>query len=287
MILLTGATGNVGSILLERLAEQQVHVRALVRTPPKSGPLSRLDGVEWMAGDLADEATIARACRGADRLFLLTPSSENAEAQQLAIVRAAAQAGVRHLVKLSQLEANPRSPVRFLRYHAEVERAVRDSGLAYTFLRPNLFMQGLLGFRQAIATQGKFFASIGGDARVSAIDVRDIAAAAAAALTDSRHEGKTYDLTGPEALTHAEMAAQLSVALRKPVAFVQVPPDAMKDALASAGFPRWQADGLLEDYAHYDRGEAATVTSGVVTATGRPPRTFAQFARDFASAFVA
>ena len=135
---------------------------------------------------------------------------------------------MRHIVKLSQLAADPGSPVRFLRYHAAVEQAIRASGLAYTFLRPNLFMQGLLGFRASIVAEGRFFAAAG-DAKISAVDVRDIAAVAAAALTEG-HEGRTYDITGPEALTHAEMAERLSAALGRRVEFVDVPPDAMRQA---------------------------------------------------------
>jgi uncharacterized protein YbjT (DUF2867 family) len=156
--------------------------------------------------------------------------------------------------------------------------------MAYTFLRPNLYMQGLLAFRAAIKSTGKFFAAAG-DAKVSVVDVRDNAAAAAAALTEPGHEGRTYDLTGAEALTHAEMAARLSETVGRPIAFVDIPPAAMQDALLGAGFALWQAEGLLEDYAHYRRNEASAVRPGVQEATGKPPRSFSDFARDYAAAF--
>ena len=174
--------------------------------------------------------------------------------------------------------------MRFLRYHAAVEHAIQDSGIAYTFLRPNLYMQGLLAFRASIQSTGQFFAAAG-DARVSVVDVRDNAAAAAAALTQPGHEGQTYDLTGPEALTHAEMAALLSDSLGRTVTFVDVQPAAMRDALLGSGLPPWQADGLVEDYAHYRRGEASSIASGVRDATGVAPRTFAAFAHDYAHIF--
>jgi uncharacterized protein YbjT (DUF2867 family) len=157
--------------------------------------------------------------------------------------------------------------------------------MAYTFLRPNLYMQGLLGFRALIAGEGRFYAPIG-DAKVSVVDVRDIAAVAAAALTRPGHEGKTYDITGPEALTHGEMAARLSEALGKTIAFVDVPEGVMRDALLKFGFPDWQADGLIEDYAHYRRGEASTLSSAVRDVTGRDPRSFGAFARDHKQAFT-
>ncbi|WP_460503286.1 NmrA family NAD(P)-binding protein, partial [Hymenobacter agri] len=210
-ILLTGATGTIGSELTKILIRRGVPFRALVRSLPAAAALQGQPGVELVVGDLDDPASLAPALVGVERTFLLTNSTERAEQQQLNFVQQARQAGVRQVVKLSQWAADRLSPVRFLRYHAAVEEAIRASGLAYTFLRPNLFMQGLLGFRESIVHQGVFFAAIG-DARVSVVDIRDIAAAAAAALTESGHEGRTYNLTGPAALTHAEMASQLAQA---------------------------------------------------------------------------
>lgn len=195
------------------------------------------------------------------------------------------RSGLHHVVKLSQFAADERSPVRFLRYHAVIERMIVESGMAYTFLRPNLYMQGLLGFAQSIKSSGQFFAAAA-DAKVSVVDVRDNAAAAAAALTGPGHEGRIYSLTGPEALTHAEMAAGLSEATGRPIKFVDVSSEAAREALLHMGMPLWQADGLVEDYAHYRRGEAETIAVGVEETTGRPPRSFAAFARDYASAFV-
>jgi uncharacterized protein YbjT (DUF2867 family) len=212
MILVTGATGTNGSELTKLLASWGVPVRAMARSPGKAEELAALPGVEVVAGDFDDPASVERALQGVERAFLLTDSTERAEERQLGFVDAARRAGLKHVVKLSQFAADERSPVRFLRYHAAVERAIRESGIAWTFLRPNLYMQGLLAFRAQIASKGEFFAAAG-DAKVSVVDVRDNAAAAAAALTGAGHEGRTYDLTGPEALTHAEMAAALSDAL--------------------------------------------------------------------------
>ncbi len=283
-ILISGATGNVGSELVKILMRKGQKFRAMVRSPEKAGALASMPGAELVQGDFDNERTLANALEGIERAFLVTNSSERAELQQRAFVDAARRAGVRHIVKLSQWAADHTSPVRFLRYHASVEAAIRDSGMQFTFLRPNLFMQGLLGFRQTITANGQFFAAAG-DARISAIDVRDLAEVAAAALVEPRHEDKVYNLTGPEALTHEEMAAQLASALGRPISFINVTPEAMREALLAAGLPRWQAEGLIEDYAHYRRGEAATVTSGVRDATGRSPRTFAEFAHDYASFF--
>lgn len=284
MILITGATGTTGTELIKLLAREGTGVRALVRSPDRAMAIAHLPGVELMMGDLRDQASIRYALSGVERAFLVTNSSEEAQTLQCRFVDTAGHTGLQHIVKLSQLGADPASPVRFLRYHAEVENVIRTSGIRYTFLRPNLFMQGLLVFRSSIATNGEFFAAAG-DAKVSVVDVRDIAAAAAAALTKPGPEGQTYDLTGPEALTHSEMAAQLSDALGRRISFVDITPEAMKAALLGAGLPPWQADGLLEDYAHYRRDEASMVTSGVKEATGAPPRSFAVFARDYGPLF--
>ena len=240
--------------------------------------------IELVEGDLDVPETLLTPLDGVNRAFLLTNSTDRAQAQQLAFVEAARYAFVEHIVKLSQLHANHNSPVRFLRYHAAVESAIEASGMAYTFLRPNLYMQGLLGFRSTIKEKNAFYAAAG-DAKVSIVDVRDIAAVAVAALTTAGHEGKIYDLTGPQALTHAQIAAHLSIALGHPIAFVNVPPQVMRDAMTGMGMPVWQADGLVEDYAHYERGEAAAVASGVEKATGKAPRSFDTFTHDYAAMF--
>lgn len=284
-LLITGATGNNGTELLKLLASRGVSARAMVRPSSDTGALSALSGVDIVEGDFDNPESLDRILHGVDRAFLLTNSTERAESQQLRFVEAAQRNGVKHIVKLSQLGAEVDSPVRFLHYHAVVENAIRASGMDFTFLRPNLYMQGLLLFKDSIIAQGKFFAPAG-DARVSSVDVRDIAAAAATALTESGHAGKTYTLTGPEALTHAEMADALSQAIGKPIAFVDIPSEAMREAVLTMGMPAWQADGLIEDFAHYRRGEASAVETGILDATGQPPRSFAQFVYDYAGAFV-
>lgn len=284
-ILITGATGSVGGELTKLLTRQNIPFRAMVRSIERAGALASHKCAEVIEADFNNSDQVFSALQGVERAFLLTNSSEQAETQQSSFVDAANRAGVKHIVKLSQWAADENSPVRFLRYHAAVERKIIDSGIAYTFLRPNLFMQGLLGFRDSILRQGKFFAAIG-EAKITAVDVRDIAASAAAALTEDGHTGKIYNLTGPEAVSHGELAEKLSAALKLQVNFIDVPPEAMREALLSFGFPEWQADGLIEDYAHYARGEASEIATGVQTATGKPPRSFGDFTRDYAPAFA-
>jgi len=284
MILMTGATGTVGSEVVKRLSAQGIPVRAVTRDPRKADA-HRLPHVHFVHGDFEDVDAMRRACSDVDRAFLVTNSTERTEHQQIAFTRVAHQSGVRHIVKLSQLHADANSPGRFLRYHAAVEAAVQASGLTFTILRPNLYMQGLLNFRQSIQEQSAFFAAVG-DARISAVDVRDLADVAVAALTTAQHDNMSYALTGPDALTFAEMAHRLSRAVGHTITFVDVPPASMRAALADLGFPAWQADGLLEEFAMYRRGEAAGVEPGVREALGRPPRSFDEFARDYAPLFA-
>jgi uncharacterized protein YbjT (DUF2867 family) len=282
-VLVTGATGTTGSALVELLSQRGVPVRAMVR---RAADATRVGATleSAVVADFDDPDSLIEAVRGVSRAYLVTPSSEAAEAQQTRFAEIAADVGVEVLVKLSQYAADEASPVRFLRYHAAVERRIRELGLGFTFLRPNLYFQGLLAFSGSIAADGRFFAPIG-DARISAVDIRDIADVAAAALTEQGHAGQTYTITGPAAITHDEIAAALGRATGRDITFVDVPPAAFADGLGDM-LPRWQVDGLVEDYAHYARGEAETIHATVAEVTGHEPRNIDQFARDYADAFV-
>lgn len=284
MILITGATGNVGVELVKRLSECGEPIRAFVRSRARSQSIASA-GIELVEGDFARIETFAPALAGVDRLFLLIPSSSEVEKQQRNFVDAARRSQIRHIVKLSQLAADENAAGRFQRYHGAVEKYIENSGIPYTFLRPNLFMQGLYNFSGTISTEGVFYAPAG-DAKVSVVDVRDIASVAAKVLTELGHENKTYDITGPEALTHADMADQLSRAAGKNIKYIDIPPDKMRKALLGFGMPTWQADGVVEDYDHYRRGEATTVTQTVRDITGKEANSFFQFAEDNAGRFA-
>ena len=284
MILVTGATGNVGLELTRKLFDRGLPVRAFVRDRSRARAIA-LPGIELVEGDFARPDSFARALDGVDQLFLLMPSSAEVEQRQRNFVDAAKRSRVKHIVKLSQFGAEASAPGRFQRYHASVEHYIRKSRIPYTFLRPNLFMQALLNFRSNIASQGTFSAPAS-NARVSVIDVRDVASVAAAALTRSEHENQTYELTGPEALTHTEIASELSEALGKAVKYVDVPPETMLRTLLDLRIPRWQAEGVIEDYDRYRRGEAAAITSAVRDITQNPPTRFSQFAADYARQFL-
>lgn len=284
-ILITGATGNIGTELTKILIARRTPFRAMIRNAKDAEKFAGIDTVETVIADFDNLSTIRAALENIERAFLLTPSTENAEVQQKTFVQTAKEAGIKQIVKLSQWAASADSPVRFLRYHAAVEEEIKMSGLNYTFLRPNLFMQNLLGFKDLIAGEGKFYAPAG-DCSISIVDVRDIAEVAAAALTENQHANKIYDITGPESLTHDELASKLSAALGKKIHFVDTPPIVMREMLIKFGMPEWQADGLEEDFDHYRRGEAMVIADGVKQATGKKPFSFDDFARDYHGVFL-
>ncbi|WP_328856590.1 SDR family oxidoreductase [Williamsia herbipolensis] len=281
-ILIAGATGATGSATIAALASSGHEYTALLR---RRSDVTRLAAVPTTIaeGDLDDETTMAAALRGIDAAYLVTPSSERAEQQQIRFVELAAEAGVSRIVLLSQLGAAIDSPVRFLRYHAVVEARLAELGIPTTIIRPNLFFQGLLAMREMITHTGTLVAPIG-DARVSAVDVRDIGEVAATALLDSSDASYCHTLTGPDAITHREMAESLAESTGSTIGFQDVDPSAFADALQGV-LPTWQIDGLLEDYAHYRRGEAAYVTDTVAAVTGHPARGFTEFAADHAHLF--
>lgn len=278
-LLITGATGSVGTQLVKKLVNMNVSFRALVRNNDQGDLMSHLAQTEIAVGDLSDSDSLVQALQGIEKAFLLTNSSEQAEELQLNFVNAAYKAGVKHIVKLSQLAADENSPVRFLRYHAVVENRIKELGMNYTFLRPNLFMQGLIAFGHSIKYEGKFYGSLG-NAAVSAVDIRDIAGVAAKVLTENGHENKTYNITGEESLTHFQMAEILSRILKTEISYIDLNSEQMQGALTVAGFPEWQIGGLIEDYAHYARGEASEISNTVHNITRQPAIGFEQFVHD-------
>jgi uncharacterized protein YbjT (DUF2867 family) len=284
MILVTGATGNVGAELVRKLVKEKAPVRAFVRKRDWA-QAAALPGVELVEGDFEKPETFVPALKGVEQVFLLMPLTSTVEQQLCQFVDAAKRSKVKRIVKLSQLGANEYTRGRFQRYHGGVENYIRRSRTAHTFLRPNLFMQCLLGFQGTIAGRGAFSAPAG-NARVSVVDTRDVAAVAARVLAERGHEGKTYEITGPAAMTHAEMADTLSRATGRTIKFEDISPEEMRGKLAEAGMERWKAEGLIEEYDHYRRGEAMAVTSAVREITGAEARSFEEFARDYAERFV-
>lgn len=285
MILLTGATGNVGSHLLSDLCRGGHAVRALVRSAEKADNLRGYD-CETAVGDFDDPGSLHRALAGVDRLFLLSPAGERMAEQEKAVVDAAAAAhGQVRVVKLAAAGYHE-GRTALGDQHAAVVEHLRVRGLPHTVLAPSVFMQNTLAWAGTISESGQFSLPAG-DGAVSLVDAHDVAAVAAHVLTSDGHDGASYTVTGPEALTYNQVAERFTNALGKPVRYQDVPPAAAREAMVAAGMSAWLADALVELTAVYRSGGAAGTTDEVQKAIGRPARSFEDFLRDHLAAFRA
>ena len=285
MILVTGATGDIGSKVLHRLSEADVQTRALSRAPSRGEALPR---VEWAKADLAEPETLYPAFDGVDRLFLLTGNVRSMAQLQKNAVDEAVAAGVDHVVKLSARGAQPQSKSAIGRWHHEVEIHLKASELSWTMLRPHVFMQNLLDQAERIRSGGTIRAAAG-DARIPFIDTRDIADVVGTVLTEpvKKHASETYLLTGGVALNYEQVAAVLGAATNRDLEYVAESFDEARARLRSEGLPDWLIDSKLA-LAEYQRagGETARVTRDVFEVTGHPPRSMIQFAYDHRRSFA-
>ena len=283
MILVTGATGKVGSEVVRQLASESVPVRAFVRDPARASGV-RLPGVDVAVGDLGRPETLDRALSGVNRVFLLSPADPDQVTLQGNVVQACKRAGVARIVKIS-VAGGPDAATQIGRWHWTTEKQIEASGLGFTMLRPTLYMQQTLSFAPSVATSGTFSAPMG-TGEVAMVDTRDVAAVAVRALTEDGHEHKIYDVTGPEALSFDAVADAISEAIGRKVSYVHVPPEYAKKQMHGGGVPRWLVDDMLVLFASFREGYGAAVSDAVQSVTGRRPRSFPQFARDHAHAFL-
>lgn len=276
-IALTGAAGTVGRAVIDELVARGVRPLAIVRSAGSAAALAGTADV--VLADVERSGWLEHDLVQTRRLFMLTPLHPRQDELQRRIIDAAKRAGVAHVVKLSALGADPDARVAIHRQHGLGDAHLIGSGMGYTCLRPNAFMQNAVQWRASIARTGAIVLPVG-DARVSMIDVRDIAAAAAQVLTTPDLSDQVYELTGPEALSYAEVADHLSRATGRTIRHRDVPPGEARRTLLSAGMPEWAVDARLELYATYRAGAAERTTTTVADLTGRPPRRFVDFAAE-------
>lgn len=282
MIVVTGASGNVGQHVVEALARQGHPVRALSRTPRQTADKGQ---VEWLQADFTDAASLRRALQGASRVVLISPAHRDMRVHQQAVVDAAAQAGVQRIAKLSGLGAGPQAPIRLAQAHYAIEQGIVDTGIAYSFVRPNLFMQVLLGSAQSIVSDGVIGAPTGNGA-ISFIDARDVADCLATEVLRDDQSNVVCEITGPQALTYAHVAEVLAQVAQRDVRHADVSPAQARAGMTESGMDPWLADAFVELFDIYRAGHGAAVLSMAVEATcGHPARSLAHFARDHASQF--
>lgn len=278
MILVTGGTGTVGRELVQQLLEADQPVRVFTRDARKVAHLDQR--AERAVGDLTKPETLAAAMHGVERIFLVTFETRH----DINVLEAAQRAGVKQVVKLSTLEARDHV-LQVGKWHYEREELIRASGLAWTFLRPGMFMTNTIQWWAAgIKQQGAVYFP-GGKGRVAPVDPRDVAAVATAALTQPGHTGKAYELTGPELLSMGEMVQIIARVLGRPVRYVDIPPLFAKIWMLKSGMDNTLVAALMEVLAALRKNKGAQRTDMVEQVTGHPPRTFEAWCREHSAAF--
>ncbi|MCC5794232.1 MAG: SDR family oxidoreductase [Chromatiales bacterium] len=286
MILVTGATGKTGAAAANALLAKGAKVRALVRNEEKAAGLKQA-GAELVVGDVNDAAVLAQALEGCEKALLTLPNSQQQLDQEKRFTDAAVKAGLRHLVKLSSMEARPDAKAPIPALHWQSEEYIRKSGLGWTMIKPNFFMQNLLGSAGTIKEQGKFFLPLG-DGKTAMIDTRDIGDVVAAVLTGDGHIGQSYEVTGPELLTFHDAADRISKAIGRKVEYVNVPMDSYRQTLARFLTNEWHLNAVIELFGEIASGaDLAHTTDTVKKLLGREPKSLEAFIREHKALFGA
>jgi uncharacterized protein YbjT (DUF2867 family) len=282
MILITGASGSVGKAVLHEAIKAGSHVRGMFRSKEEAAKApSRCEAV---LGDYADKKSLGKALEGVGSVYVVCSPIPQLVELESNMIEACKESGIKHVVLNSALGAGDYDK-SFPSWHRRVEDKLKATGLSYTILRPNGFLQNIVAYNApSIRAQGVFYAAMG-DAKVCYLDVGDIAVVAVKALQGGPHAGKTYELNGPEAISNQELAARISKVTGRTVTFVDIPESAQRDAMVGLGMPEWQVTALLELQQYYKQGGGARTDNLLQTLIGRPPVALNQYlaanAREF------
>jgi uncharacterized protein YbjT (DUF2867 family) len=287
-ILVTGASGNIGSEVVNLLlaVAPAVSIKAAVHSRQNVKKVKDGDRVKVIPIDYNESDTLRQALKDVDKLFLLTPDVPNAAHLASNAVSEAKKAGIRHIVKQSVMGADLEADVGTMRLHRQVEEIIEQSGIPFTFLRPNEFMQNFINFHSpSIKGNNAFYIPLE-DAKVSLVDVRDIAAVAVKSLTDEDlHKNKTYLITGPEALSYHQVAEILSNRIGRKINYVNISDEEARAAMKEIGLSDWLINTVSELSDYFRKGKASEISSAVEEVTGNKPISFSQFANDYVDAF--
>jgi len=286
VILVIGSRSKIGSALVRDLLDRGEQVRVLARPGEAADPVAA--AAEVVTGDLADEGSLLTAMAGTEKVFLLSSPHPDAVRWHRNAIDAARRTEVQLLVRSSIIGADRESAAEFISSHYASDRYLRDSGLPFVMVRPNMFLQNIPESTiPSVDASGTFYTDTG-DARISMVDTRDVAAVAAVLLTEPGHANAHYDVTGPEALSYADVAAKLTAAMGRKISHVAVSDEPVRQALLGAGLNAWFTDaliGLNQDYRRSGTdGYAAQVTDTVQRLTRRPPRSLDDLLREVAPA---
>jgi uncharacterized protein YbjT (DUF2867 family) len=282
MILITGATGNIGAELVKQLAATAKPLRVVTRS---EGKVSHLDPrIERVIGDLHDPSVVRKALQGVERLFMLPVLFDSNHSADRLLLQEAKQTGVKHVVMISS------STVRWDTngiggLHREKEQLVEQTGISWTFLRPGAFMSNVLQWIPTIKSQSKVF-NPAADGKFAPISPRDIASVVALALTSNKHQDKAYELTGEQLLSAHDQVRILSAVLNKPIQCVDIPIEAGVEQLQAAGLPQLIIDGLAMVWARLREGNGTSQTDQFEKLTGKPPQTFETWCQEHRFAFA-
>lgn len=279
-ILVTGATGNIGSEIVKRLRARNADFAVMTSRPGSSAA-----GVVEVQGDFLDPASLLRAFAGVDTLFLVFPMVPDMPLMAANAVAAAKAAGVGHIVRSSGAGADANSEAAIARMHGEIDALVRGSGIAFTLLLPTSFMQNMVNFHGDSIRSGALYAPRG-DGAMAVIDVRDIADVAVEVLTNpAAHASCSYTLTGPENLTDAQMVSAIAREIGRDVRYVDIPEQAALDAMTRMGVPPKVIEWLMSLNYVIKQGWAAGESPMVEKITGHPPRNFGAYVRENSAAW--
>jgi len=284
MILLTGATGKTGGETAKALIARGAKLRALVRDPAKAAAL-KAAGVDLATGDVSDVAAVKKALAGCEKLLVILPNSQGQLQLETQLVDLAKQAGVKHVVKMSSMEAMASATTPIPMMHWASEEHIRASGVAWTMVKPNFFMQNLLNSARTINAQNMFSMPMG-NGRTAMSDCRDIGAVTAEVLVGKGHEGKSYEVTGPELLTFGEAAERFSEVLGRKISYVAADPAVYRQILGKVLSNEWHVNAVSELFRQIAEGGLEHTTNTFRQLMGRDPISLKQFVADHRAAFM-